>query len=163
SQPSKPGATSGVHVGVAAHARPHGLAAQPGPPRAGGQARDVRPTPCPARRRALGARVPYRCRAAWLENPAAGRRQALRTGALVALILSAFPLAAQETILDLDPAHTEIHFSLGDVLHKVQGTFQLKRGTLRFDPATGKAGGEIVIDVTSGDTGNAGRDRRMHK
>jgi polyisoprenoid-binding protein YceI len=49
------------------------------------------------------------------------------------------------------------------VLHKVEGTFQLKRGTIRFDPATGKAAGEIVVDVTSGDSGNEGRDRRMHK
>ena len=60
-----------------------------------------------------------------------------------------------------DPARTEIHFLLGDVLHKVNGSFQLKRGTIQFDASTGKAGGELVVDVISGDSGNASRDRRM--
>lgn len=83
--------------------------------------------------------------------------------AALLLALLAVPLAAQEMALELNPARTEIHFTLGDVLHKVQGTFQLKRGTIHFDPATGKAGGEVVVDVTSGDTGSEGRDRRMHK
>ncbi len=82
---------------------------------------------------------------------------------LLALALLAVPVAAQETALELDPARTEIHFTLGATLHKVQGSFKLKRGTIRFDPATGKAAGEVIVDVTSGETGDAGRDRRMHK
>jgi polyisoprenoid-binding protein YceI len=43
----------------------------------------------------------------------------------------------------------------------VHGTFRLKRGLVRFDPATGKAEGELVVDAASGDSGTAGRDRRM--
>ena len=71
--------------------------------------------------------------------------------------------AANSTSLDLDPAKTEIQFTLHDVLHTVHGTFQLKRGSIHFDPDSGKASGEIVLDVTSGASGSDARDRRMHK
>jgi polyisoprenoid-binding protein YceI len=65
--------------------------------------------------------------------------------------------------VDLDPARTSITFTLGSVLHTVHGSFELKRGNMRFDSDTGKAGGEIVVDVTSASTGNDSRDRRMHQ
>ena len=39
----------------------------------------------------------------------------------------------------------------------------MKRGTVSVDPASGEASGEIVVDATSGESGNDGRDRRMHK
>ncbi len=44
----------------------------------------------------------------------------------------------------------------------MHGSFKLKRGAIRFDPATGKIGGEAVVDATSGESGSDGRDRRMH-
>ena len=50
-------------------------------------------------------------------------------------------IPAQDTILQIDPAQTKVEFTLGDVLHTVHGTFRLKRGSMRFDPATGKAVG----------------------
>jgi polyisoprenoid-binding protein YceI len=65
--------------------------------------------------------------------------------------------------LDLDPAKTEVQFTLHDVLHTVHGTFKLKRGSIRFDPDSGQASGEIFVDVTSGASGSDGRDGRMHK
>ena len=65
--------------------------------------------------------------------------------------------------LDLDPAKTDVQFTLHDVLHSVHGTFQLKRGSIHFDPDSGKASGEIVVDVASGASGNNTRDRRMHR
>lgn len=34
---------------------------------------------------------------------------------------------------------------------------------MHFDPETGKAGGEIVIDAASGESGNSSRDTRMNK
>lgn len=70
---------------------------------------------------------------------------------------------AQSVEVGLDPAQTQIHFTLGATMHTVRGTFRLKSGRMDFDAATGKAGGEIVIDATSGDTGSDGRDRKMHK
>jgi polyisoprenoid-binding protein YceI len=72
-------------------------------------------------------------------------------------------LSAQQTVVTLDPAHTTIDFTLGATLHTVHGTFKLKSGSIQFDPATGKAGGSIVVDVTSGNTGDDGRDSKMHK
>ncbi len=70
---------------------------------------------------------------------------------------------AEETVLQLDPAQTHVEFTLGDVLHTVHGSFQLKRGSISFDSVTGKAGGEVVIDATSGNSGSSARDSRMHK
>jgi len=71
--------------------------------------------------------------------------------------------ALGENSFELDPAKTEIGFTLHDPLHTVHGTFKLKRGSIHFDQASGKAGGEIVIDVASGASGSGSRDKRMHK
>jgi polyisoprenoid-binding protein YceI len=72
-------------------------------------------------------------------------------------------LVAADTFMELNPAKTEIAFTVSDTLHAVHGTFKLKRGSIRFDPETGKASGEIVIDVPSGVSGSGMRDRRMQK
>jgi polyisoprenoid-binding protein YceI len=64
---------------------------------------------------------------------------------------------------DLDSSKTEINYTLHDPLHTVHGSFNLKRGSMQLDPATGKASGEMVIDVPSGISGNGSRDKRMHK
>ncbi len=72
-------------------------------------------------------------------------------------------LVLGESTFQLDPSKTEINFTLHDPLHTVHGSFKLKRGDIHFDPATGKAGGEIVIDVASGASGNGSRDKRMQK
>jgi len=71
--------------------------------------------------------------------------------------------AHQSSALQVDPSQTSVKFTLGDVLHTVHGTFQLKRGVLQLDPASGKLSGEIVVDATSGESGSGMRDRKMHK
>jgi polyisoprenoid-binding protein YceI len=71
--------------------------------------------------------------------------------------------AAQGIDLGFDVQHTTINFTLGDVLHTVHGTFQLKHGDLHLDPAAGKFTGEIVVDAKSGQSGNGMRDRKMHR
>jgi polyisoprenoid-binding protein YceI len=71
--------------------------------------------------------------------------------------------AAEQIVLSVDPARSTVHWSLESSLHTVHGTFHVKRGTVSVDPATGKASGEIVVDATSGESGNNGRDRKMHK
>ena len=73
------------------------------------------------------------------------------------------PIATSETILTLDPAQSTVHWTLDSTLHTVHGTFALKSGTVHFDPATGKASGEIVVYAPSGESGYDSRDRRMHK
>jgi polyisoprenoid-binding protein YceI len=69
---------------------------------------------------------------------------------------------AGNVTVSLDPARSKINWTLGSTLHTVHGTFTLKRGTLKFDPASGSASGEFVADATSGQTGNDSRDKKMH-
>ncbi|MGB9455527.1 MAG: YceI family protein [Bryobacteraceae bacterium] len=73
------------------------------------------------------------------------------------------PLAGQDLSLAMDPAQSKVEFTLGDILHTVHGTFQLKRGAIRFDPSSGTASGEVLVDARSGASGNGTRDRKMHK
>ncbi len=70
---------------------------------------------------------------------------------------------ASPLILTVDPTQSAVHWTLGSTLHAVHGTFALKTGNLQFDPATGSARGEVVVDASSGRSGNDGRDRKMHK
>ena len=82
------------------------------------------------------------------------------------MILTCFALlllVQGHAVFELDPARTQINFTLSDILHTVHGTFQAKRGTVEFDPATGAASGAIVIDAASGVSGNKGRDQKMHR
>jgi polyisoprenoid-binding protein YceI len=89
-------------------------------------------------------------------------RRPLLTG-VAFLAIASITAAAQAAVFQLDPQHTTISFTLGDVLHTVHGTFQLKQGSLRLDPASGKFAGEIVVDAKSGQSGNGMRDRKMHR
>ncbi|HXP46767.1 MAG TPA: YceI family protein [Terriglobales bacterium] len=73
------------------------------------------------------------------------------------------PAFAQEATLHLDPEKTTLSFTLEATLHTVHGTFRLKNGAIKFNPATGAASGAVVIDATSGQTGNQRRDRNMHR
>lgn len=82
---------------------------------------------------------------------------------LILLVGFAPVYGASMSSLDLDPAKTEIQFTLHDPLHTVHGTFQLKRGSIQFDPDSGKASGEIDVDAASGESGSGARDHRMHK
>ena len=70
---------------------------------------------------------------------------------------------AQKVTVHLDPAETEIKWTLTDTLHVVHGTFQLKSGVMIFDPKTGIAEGEILVDAASGASGNSMRDSAMKK
>jgi polyisoprenoid-binding protein YceI len=84
---------------------------------------------------------------------------------VAAVFASAVPVSlhAQEAVLELDRAQTRIEFTLAGPLNTVHGTFKLKSGTLRFDPATGQAGGLVAVDLTSGNSDNPGLDRKMRK
>jgi len=68
-----------------------------------------------------------------------------------------------QTAMELDPAQSRVEFTLGDVLHTVHGIFKVKRGVIRFDPVTGQASGEMVVDAASGNSGSEARDRKMNK
>jgi polyisoprenoid-binding protein YceI len=99
-----------------------------------------------------------------LLGPSGFRRSAscLAAFALFLLLLSCFSSAQQLTV-NLDPAQTKIEWTLGATMHTVHGTFKLKSGAVKFDPKSGDAAGEIVVDATSGESGDQGRDSDMHK
>ena len=70
---------------------------------------------------------------------------------------------AQQLRVTLDPVQTKIGISVHDVHGGVHGEFRMKTGNLTFDPFTGAASGEMIIDANSGETGNGSRDRKMKK
>jgi polyisoprenoid-binding protein YceI len=69
--------------------------------------------------------------------------------------------SVQEVMVDV--SRSDLHFTLGAVLHTVHGTFKVKSGTVRLDVATGRASGQIIVDLKSGNTGVQERDRHMHE
>jgi polyisoprenoid-binding protein YceI len=71
--------------------------------------------------------------------------------------------SAQQVQVILDPAQSKIVWSLEATAHTVHGTFKLKSASVSFDAKTGNAGGEIVVDATSAESGNQSRDNKMHK
>ena len=85
--------------------------------------------------------------------------------ALVIASILAFvaPAGAEPFRLVLEPAATEISFTLGARLHTVRGRFALASGEVTFDPDTGAASGAIRVDAQSGETGIDRRDRVMHE
>jgi polyisoprenoid-binding protein YceI len=91
------------------------------------------------------------------------RRTIVTLTLALATLSVASSVVAQDAVLQLDPAQTQVSFTLGAVLHTVHGTFKLKRGTVKFDPVSGHASGLVVIDATSGNSDSSGRDHKMHK
>jgi polyisoprenoid-binding protein YceI len=83
------------------------------------------------------------------------------------LILCAFvalpaTAVATEKAVVLDPAASQVTFTLATTFHEVHGSFGSVDGTIRFDPETGVASGEVVVDARRAATGNAKRDATMH-
>lgn len=90
----------------------------------------------------------------------------MRNSALVAaaaVLVAIAPAAGQADSLTLNPDNTTIAFTLGATLHTVHGTVHLDHGDIVFDPATGAASGEVVVDARSADTDSKGRDTKMHE
>jgi len=84
--------------------------------------------------------------------------------AILAAVWAVVPPAfAQEATLRLDPEKTTVRFTLEATMHTVHGSFRLKSGAIKFNPATGAASGAVVVDAASGETGNQRRDRNMHR
>lgn len=79
----------------------------------------------------------------------------------IAFLLLALPALAAEYGLELKPENTKVEWTLSDAIHTVHGTFRLKNGAINFDTSTGKASGQVVVDVRSGSSGSEARDHRM--
>jgi polyisoprenoid-binding protein YceI len=80
-------------------------------------------------------------------------------------LLLTIPAKAQRSGIDLtfDPATTAVHWTLGAVLHTVHGTFKLQSGSVHLNPNTGEMTGSLVVDATSGESGDSARDQKMHQ
>lgn len=85
-----------------------------------------------------------------------------KTAVLIPLLGAAVFASAQQTTLQLDPTKTTVKFTLDAALHTVHGTFQVKQSSLQFDTASHQISGQIIVDATSGRTGNGMRDRKMN-
>lgn len=81
---------------------------------------------------------------------------------LLILLTTWMPAPAGAGTLELAPAECRISFTLGATLHTVEGTAELDRGKVHFNPETGELSGEIVVDAASTDTDNRKRDKKMH-
>jgi polyisoprenoid-binding protein YceI len=68
---------------------------------------------------------------------------------------------SRTAVLRLDPTATEVAFRLPGALHDTHGTFRLKQGEIEVDTTTTEATGLVVVDASSGETGNSARDTRM--
>jgi polyisoprenoid-binding protein YceI len=90
-------------------------------------------------------------------------RARLVTWSVLAWVLLPGTGAAEMRRLVLDPAATEISFVLSTTVTQVRGRASLVSGEIRFDPAVGRASGQIVVDAGSTATGIGLRDRRMHR
>jgi len=70
---------------------------------------------------------------------------------------------SSELRFQFSPANTTIKFTVGDILHTVHGSFQLKRGDVEYGLIDETVHGALAADATSGQSGNRSRDRRMHR
>jgi len=89
-----------------------------------------------------------------------------RSSIIAGLVIASALLAQAQNKglkITLDPAQTEIRWTLSGGLHTTHGTFKLKSGEFFFNPATGVAEGEILVDATSGESGDEARDKRMQQ
>lgn len=105
--------------------------------------------------------MPFRRRMVW---SSIGRRGFLSS--VSAILFVPFLIASaqsQELRLQFSASGTRVTFTLGDLLHTVHGSFNLKSGEVQYDLATAGVRGSLVVDATSGQTNNRMRDRRMHR
>jgi polyisoprenoid-binding protein YceI len=72
-------------------------------------------------------------------------------------------ISGSEILLTVNPNQSSVHWTVDTTFHQVHGTFSLKSGDVHFNPQTGRASGEIIVDATTGKSGNNSRDSRMHK
>jgi polyisoprenoid-binding protein YceI len=95
------------------------------------------------------------------------RRPSLQNRSLCAAVLLTvlFTAAARaqspKVTVNLEPAASEIRWKLTGNAHDTHGTFRLKGGQVTFDPATGEAQGELLVDLASGKSGDRSRDSKM--
>jgi polyisoprenoid-binding protein YceI len=91
------------------------------------------------------------------------RNRSLCVAVFLTVLFAAVTAMAQSSkvTVHFDPAATQIHWTLSGNAHATHGTFKLKGGQITYDPATGQAQGELLVDLATGESGDASRDSRM--
>ncbi len=81
---------------------------------------------------------------------------------LAALPLLFTPFAlAQHQAFNINPDASTVAFLLPSNHDATNGTFHVQKGTVDFDRATPALSGLIVVSASTGNTGNASRDKKM--
>jgi polyisoprenoid-binding protein YceI len=75
--------------------------------------------------------------------------------------IAAADAQSSNVTVHFDPATTEIHWTLPGSVHVTHGSFRLKGGQVTYDPQTGEAQGELLVDVSTGESGGSSRDSKM--
>jgi polyisoprenoid-binding protein YceI len=89
------------------------------------------------------------------------RSKAYRTPVLAAALALFAAAAWGQQHYRVDPALSEVHFTLGASDGTVKGTFHVTSGEFTLDPASGAMSGTVTVDAATGDSGNKGRDKKM--
>lgn len=71
-------------------------------------------------------------------------------------------LFAQQETMTVNPSASSLAFALTGSGHEVHGTFHVQSGSIEFDRSAPKISGKIVVSAASGDSGDKGRDSKMH-
>jgi polyisoprenoid-binding protein YceI len=80
---------------------------------------------------------------------------------IFSLSVASLSLAQQQTFT-ANPSACDVAFALTGTGHEVHGTFHVQSGTIQFDRSAPKISGSIVVSAASGDSGDKGRDKKMH-
>jgi polyisoprenoid-binding protein YceI len=80
--------------------------------------------------------------------------------AALPLLCTPFALA-QHHAFNINPVASTVSFTLDSGHDTTNGTFHVEKGTVDFDRATPALSGLIVVSASSGNTGNASRDKKM--
>jgi polyisoprenoid-binding protein YceI len=85
-------------------------------------------------------------------------------GVLLMALLALYPLdvTAEPFVLILSPERTRLTFTVSATGHVIEGLLALDSGEIHFDPETGEASGQVLIDLRRAVTGNRLRDHEMH-
>lgn len=88
-------------------------------------------------------------------------QRAGRKALAVAVAVVALATAAWGQHFKVDPATSEVHFTLGASDGPVNGSFRVTGGEFTLDQASGAMTGTVTVDATSGTSGNQKRDKKM--
>ena len=88
------------------------------------------------------------------------KTRTLLTTLTAALLCTPFALAQHQTFT-LNHDASQVAFTLPSNHDTTTGTFHVQKGTVDFDRTSPALSGLIVVSASSGNTGNASRDKKM--